>query len=70
MQVHRFRNLVAVSTGSGPTTYLTHKEATALAKAINKASREIKMGIPFGESRVGTWELKLPTDAASSARED
>lgn len=42
-QVHRFRDCVAVSTGSGgDTVYMPHDEAARMAKAINAAVRSIK----------------------------
>ena len=61
MQVHRFREFVAVylngnTEGKGATIYLTHKEAALLAKAINRTAREIRQGINFVYSTVGTFE--------------
>lgn len=40
-QVHRFRDYVAASIGTGPTVYMTAKEARAMARALNKAARSV-----------------------------
>ena len=39
VQVHRFRNGVAVYIGNGQTVYLHPKDARKLSRAINKAAR-------------------------------
>lgn len=59
MQVHRFRDHVAAYLGDGQTTYLTPKEARALARALNKAAREISAGVPFAQSKVGTFSAPI-----------
>lgn len=59
MQVHRFRDHVAVNLGNGPTVYLTPQEARALARALNKAAREIAAGVPFAQSTVGTFAAPI-----------
>lgn len=51
--VHRFRDLVAVRTGTGETVYLTPKAARQLARALNGAARSIT-GLKFSESHFGT----------------
>ncbi len=67
MQVHRFRDMVAVHLG-GETVYLTQTEAEKLGRAIRLATRELKLKVPFSKSTVGTFECSLPDDANSSAR--
>ena len=41
-QTHRFRDCVAVYTGTGPTVYLCAKEARRLARAINRAAASVE----------------------------
>lgn len=55
MQVHRFRDRVAVSIGTGETVYLTTGDAGELAAAINRTKREIAKGVSFQDSKVGTF---------------
>lgn len=55
MQVHRFRDRVAVSLGMGETIYLTARDAGELATAINAVKREIRAGKSFQDSQVGTF---------------
>lgn len=57
-QVHRFRDNVAIYVGTGPTQYLTPKEARALAKALNKAARSCASE-PFAQSTCGTVTVPL-----------
>ncbi len=67
MQVHRFRDFVAVSTGNGgPTVYLTRVEAMALSLAIHVAADDTAR--PFAQSACGTWSLDLPQQAFTSNR--
>jgi hypothetical protein len=57
-QVHRFRDRVAVYIGTGPTQYLTPKEARAIAKGLNKAARSCDAE-PFAQSTCGTVTVPL-----------
>jgi hypothetical protein len=54
MQVHRFRDNVAVSIGNR-TRYLSADQALDFARAIERAAREIQAGVAFVDSTVGTW---------------
>jgi hypothetical protein len=56
--VHRFRDAVAVYVGTGPTQYLTPKEARKLARAINTAARSCDSEA-FKDSSVGTIHIEL-----------
>lgn len=40
-QVHRFHDTVGTYIGTGPTVYLSPKEARAMARALLKAARSI-----------------------------
>lgn len=54
-QVHRFGDMVALSvTGKGATRYLEPGDALTIGRALVKAAREIKAGVRFTESKVGT----------------
>lgn len=57
-QVHRFRDRVAASLGSGETVYLTATEARTFARALNAVAREVGRK-PFGSSTVGTVTIPL-----------
>lgn len=52
-QVHRFRDRVAIYTGTGATVYLTPKDARRLARAINTCARSCDREA-FTESTCGT----------------
>jgi hypothetical protein len=51
--VHRFRDLIAVSVGDGSTTYLTPKAARQLARALNGCARSVKSH-RFADSSFGS----------------
>lgn len=69
MQVHRFRDLVAIALpGKGATVYLTADETADLSAALSRAAGEIAAPVPFTASTVGTWSRALPGAALSSAR--
>ena len=53
MQVHRFRNRVAIHLNEGPTHYLSPKAARALGSALTEAARDVKAG-PYLESNLKT----------------
>ena len=40
-QLHRFRDQVAIHLGDGQTQYLTVKQARAIARQLNKCSKDI-----------------------------
>jgi len=56
-QVQRFRDMVAISTGSGATVYMTAKDASQFGAATTKLSSEIKRGVSFQSSVVGTFSF-------------
>ena len=65
-QVHRFRNMVAISTGSGATVYMTAKDASRLGAAITNVSREIKRGVSFTNSVAGTVSFVPDSEEANA----
>lgn len=54
MQVHRFREKVAVHVGDGATTYLTPEQARALADALTRCADDTEAR-RFTESEFPTW---------------
>ena len=58
IQVHRFRDKVAVYVGKGETVYIDPKEARAFAKALNACARSVTSE-KFSESTFKTFELKV-----------
>lgn len=70
MQVHRYRNLVAIALPHNSNTlYLTRAEADALAGALVRTADEIARGVPFTASAVGTFTYPVPGTALSCARD-
>lgn len=57
-QLHRFRDLVAGHIGTGPTEYLTPKEARLIAKALIECARSIEKE-RFTDSHFGTRHFVL-----------
>ena len=57
-QIHRFRDKVAAYIGTGPTQYLTPKEARALARGLVAAARSCEREA-FGASTCGTITVPL-----------
>lgn len=55
--VHRFHDKVAVYVGDGGTTYLSAKQAEALAKALRACAKSVKTE-KFSESNFNTAEIK------------
>lgn len=55
--VYRYRDSIAVYVGNGQTVYFSALEAAKLGAAITKAAREIKRGVPFADSNVGTFSI-------------
>ena len=55
VQVHRFRNGVAVYVGGGQTVYLHPRDARKLSRAINKAAKSCETE-EFTDSSCGTFE--------------
>lgn len=56
--VHRFRDKVAVYIGTGPTVYVTPKEAAKLARALTGCARDIRAR-SFVSSHFGTVSITL-----------
>ena len=54
--VHRFRDQVAVYVGDGSTTYLTAKQARALARALRDCAKSV-VDEEFVDSAFGTREV-------------
>ena len=54
VQVHRFRDGVALYVGDGQTVYLHPKDARKLSRAINKAARSCETE-KFADSSCGTF---------------
>lgn len=48
-QVHRFRDAVAASLGTGETVYMSAGEARAMARALVRAAQSVERE-PFGQS--------------------
>jgi hypothetical protein len=65
--VHRFRDLVAVSVGDGSTTYLTPKAASQLARALNACVRSVKVH-RFVDSSFGSVTIHDGDDLQASGR--
>lgn len=57
-QIHRFRECVAVSLGTGETVYLTPVEAKKIAKAMRACALEIDKK-SFADSTVGTVNVDI-----------
>ena len=55
-QVHRFGNKVAVYVGNGETTYITVKQAYALAKALRDCAKSV-VDVKFVDSSFRTVEI-------------
>lgn len=65
-QVHRFRDLIALSMPhhvAGETVYLEPKEAAKLAKLLTEGARSVR-NTPFTESTFGTRSLPLNENMA------
>jgi len=60
-QVHRFRDVVAISVGIGKTVYMTYQEAQQLAKALNRVAKSVKTE-SFADSSGNTFQLLLSDD--------
>lgn len=60
-QVHRFGDKVAVYVGNGETTYLTAKQARALARALNGCARSV-VNEKFVDSNFRTVEIPEVND--------
>ena len=58
--VHRFVDQVAIYVGDGNTTYLTAKQARALARALRDCARSV-VNEKFFESSFGTREVPRVT---------
>ena len=58
--VHRFGDQVAIYVGNGRTTYLTTKQARALARALRDCARSV-VNEKFFESSFGTREVPRVT---------
>ena len=58
--VHRFGDQVAIYVGDGSTTYLTAKQARALARALRDCARSV-VNEKFFESSFGTREVPRVT---------
>lgn len=58
--VHRFGDQVAIYVGDGSTTYLTAKQARALAQALRDCARSV-VNEKFFESSFGTREVPRVT---------
>jgi len=56
-RVHRFRDAVAVSVGSGETVYMTPQQARKLARALNSTAKSCETE-RFIESTIGTFEVE------------
>jgi len=56
--VHRFRDTVAVSVGTGETTYLSPAQARQLARALYVAARDVEH-VEFIESKVVTKTIDI-----------
>lgn len=54
--VHRFGDQVAVSVGNGSTTYLSHRQANALAKTLKTCAQSVKTE-KFVNSNFGTVDV-------------
>lgn len=54
MQVHRFHETVAINIGQ-KTQYLSYEYTQELSKALSKVAAEIRQGVSFVDSTVGTW---------------
>ena len=68
MQVHRFRNLIAVHVNrKGETAYLTEAEAGWLIAALAVARESVRTE-EFTANTCGTHSRELTPDAFSSAR--
>lgn len=57
-QVHRFGDSVAAYIGTGPTVYMTAREARAMARALVKAARSVERE-GFAQSSGTTTQLAL-----------
>lgn len=64
--VHRFGDKVAVYVGDGSTTYLTAKQARALARALRDCARSVVVE-RFVDSAFGTKDIAPVTDEAADA---
>ena len=58
--VHRFGDQVAIYVGDGSTTYLTAKQARALARALRDCAKSV-VDERFVDSAVGTREVPRVT---------
>lgn len=58
IQVHRFRDNVAASLGTGPTVYMAPDDATAFALALLKAAQSCRTET-FAKSTCGTFQATI-----------
>lgn len=55
-RLHRFRNHVAISFGTGETTYLSPQDAKDLAYTLARIARDVDQ-VKFSRSGIGTYTL-------------
>lgn len=58
IQVHRFRDMVAVSVGFGETVYLTPDESAAFGSAVVNCAADTKVR-KFEYSNFGTFSIEV-----------
>jgi hypothetical protein len=64
--VHRFGDAVAVYVGDGNTTYLTAKQARALARALRDCAKSV-VDVKFTNSEFGTRSIPYVSPEAYGA---
>lgn len=62
-QVHRFRDRVAASLGTGETVYMDPKTARKLARALNAAARDVDART-FADSTFASTEITFLNNKA------
>lgn len=56
--VYRYGDRVAVTPPEGPTKYLAPAEAASLSSALAGVALEIRDGVPFAKSAIGTATIE------------